>query len=307
MSWLRSGGPREKSQRATDVVSDERTSGSSTDDNANGEATDTDVGNVRRRLERDALLRERDEMVQEVRDLQDRVREHESVLRERDELLLERIRLHERVRRLEDAVNTHDEQPELLEERRRRREELESTKSELESTRSELESTRSELESKGSDLENGRAELAAKVEELERERDELSSTVAEIGRDRDQARRTERMSALSVQFAESIRANARRDAELTLRKARKRADAMVRERHQAEQDLLHLQALTTEARRRLAAFTSAALEILDLEVPSRKDGSAASASDLARALHTEVGSARSQTPIGERETTANLP
>jgi cell division septum initiation protein DivIVA len=142
-------------------------------------------------------------------------------------------------------------------------------------------------------------------EELMRERTRLADDVrrleAELERYRDHAQRTSKMFLFATNYAVSIRESARRDAEITLRKARARAEKTLGdldgEKKRAERELLRLQALTTETRKRLSAFTTSALQVLNAEVEETQgDGSEPDVSDLRDTLQTELTSATRPAP-----------
>jgi cell division septum initiation protein DivIVA len=109
------------------------------------------------------------------------------------------------------------------------------------------------------------ADLMAKVRSLE----------AELTRYREHAQRTSKLFLSASNFAEWVRESARRDAEVTLRKARARAErlgALEEECERAEHELAQLRdeltrmrALTDEARARLSGFLAAGLQALNAE------------------------------------------
>ena len=142
-----------------------------------------------------------------------------------------------------------------------------------------------------------------------REREQLQAKVArleaELERYRAHAQRTSRMFQAVTGYAEWIKENARRDAELTLRKARARADKtlgkLAQERERSERELVRLQALTAETRTRLSAFTAIALQVLDaqgVEAIQADGASQAShptlADDLKDALGSQQGASAQQ-------------
>ncbi len=83
------------------------------------------------------------------------------------------------------------------------------------------------------------------------------------------------------------------DAELTLRKARARAEKLgdvERERERTERELLRLQALTSETRARLSALITEALDTLGGDGKAEQgDGSKPALGDLEETLRHEVG------------------
>jgi cell division septum initiation protein DivIVA len=111
------------------------------------------------------------------------------------------------------------------------------------------------------------------LDDVLREREELLAKVArleaEFERYRAHAQRTRRMFQAATGYAEWVKENARRDAELTLRKARARADKtlgkLAQERERSERELARLQTLTAETRTRLSAFTAIALQVLEAQ------------------------------------------
>jgi cell division initiation protein len=155
--------------------------------------------------------------------------------------------------------------------------------------------------------------LLEKHEQLMRERtgllDDAKRLEGELARYRDHAQRTSKIFIYATNYAESIRESARRDAEVTLRKARARAEKMLgdleSERKRAERELLRLQALTTETRKRLSAFTTSALQVLNAEVEeARGDASTPPGDDMQGTLETKLTSTTRPAPeaVAEAET-----
>jgi chromosome segregation ATPase len=145
-----------------------------------------------------------------------------------------------------------------------------------------------------------RDDLRRERDELSRERTRLLETVVgvegELGRLREQTERMSRMFVHTTRYSESVRESARHDAQLALRKARARVERTLgdleRERKLAESDLHRLQALTTETRKRLVAFTSGALEALEPEADSGlRNGRETPILDLREALQKGLGPA----------------
>lgn len=146
----------------------------------------------------------------------------------------------------------------------------------------------------------------ASRDELLRERNELLVKVqrleAELARYRSHAQRMSKMFQSVTAYAEWIRERARRDAELTLKKARARADRnlgdMERERYRTQRELLRLQALTDETRKRLSAFTAAALDVLNTQVEGGQDANLTQpvGDDLQDALHSDAATASQPSP-----------
>jgi chromosome segregation ATPase len=93
-----------------------------------------------------------------------------------------------------------------------------------------------------------------------------------------------------------------------MRKARARAEETLSEleteKERAERELQRLQALAGEIRKRLSAFTAAALNVLDVEVEAAPgDEPSLGLEDLQDALRTELASATRAvpTPLPEAE------
>ena len=111
----------------------------------------------------------------------------------------------------------------------------------------------------------------------------------------------EQLFLFATNYADSIRERARRDAEVALRKARERAAKILgdseTERRHAENELLRLQALTDETRKRLSAFTTAALQVLNAEVETGRDNvSERTLGDLQDALQSQLSPASGSAP-----------
>ncbi len=136
-----------------------------------------------------------------------------------------------------------------------------------------------------------RAQLLERIDRLERE----------LERHRELAQQTSRLFLFATNYADSIRERARRDAEVALRKARERATKIVgdaeSDRRHAENELLRLQALTDETRKRLSAFTTAALQVLNAEVETGRDNvSERTLGDLQDALQSQLSPASGSAP-----------
>jgi cell division septum initiation protein DivIVA len=104
------------------------------------------------------------------------------------------------------------------------------------------------------------------AEELRRRIDELE---AEVERYREQEQLVSKTLLSATSHATAIRESARREAELTLRKARveseKRKTGVEQERDEARRELLRLRRITEQMRRGLSAFLTAKVEELQLE------------------------------------------
>jgi len=141
----------------------------------------------------------------------------------------------------------------------------------------------------------GDTELLAEVRRLE----------LELERYRQHAQRTSRLFLSATNYADWVRENARRDAELALRKARARVDKLTRtardlerterELVRAQEGLVRLQALTDQTRARLSAFLEAGLQVLDSELPDEERPS--SALDLQHALRVRLPSDAGEAPV----------
>ena len=137
------------------------------------------------------------------------------------------------------------------------------------------------------------------------DREELLAEVrrreAELERYRAHAERTSKLFLSATNYAEWVRENARRDAELALRKARvkvEKLDAIARELEQTElelarrqDELTRLQALTDETRARLSSFLAAGLQALDTEAAAgHADGPKPALGDLQDTLQGQLPS-----------------
>ena len=134
----------------------------------------------------------------------------------------------------------------------------------------------------------------------------------ELERYREHAQRTSKLFLSATKYLEWIRENARRDAELALRKARARAekfDKTARELERtelelarAQKELARLQALTEETRARLSAFLKAGLQVLDSEPAAiQKDIPAPELGDLQETLQEQLASTSAPTPAEAAE------
>jgi hypothetical protein len=147
-------------------------------------------------------------------------------------------------------------------------------------------------------------ERLAKVQALE----------LELERYRAHAERTSKLFHAATKYAEWVRENARRDAELALRKASARvakleAAAGRLEWTEAElvrrqDELARLNALSQATRARLSAFLTAGLQTLNTTVElGNEDGSTRPLGDLQDTLHSALDSNSAPTPglVGEHE------
>ena len=137
-------------------------------------------------------------------------------------------------------------------------------------------------------------ELVAEVMRLE----------VELERYRQHAQRTSKLFLSVTNYADWVRENVRRDAELALRKARARVEKLNRttrdlERIEgelvlAQEELARLQALTDETKARLSTFLEAGLQVLESELPDEQRSN--TALDLQHALHERLTTAPGQAP-----------
>ena len=135
-----------------------------------------------------------------------------------------------------------------------------------------------------------REELLAEMQRLE----------LELERYRAHAERTSKLFLSAANYAQWVRENARRDAELALRKARAKvqqleatADALElteRELARRQEELARLEVLTDETRTQLSAFLAASLETLSIEGEPGQAGGAQPAGDLQETLHGRLPS-----------------
>ena len=154
----------------------------------------------------------------------------------------------------------------------------------------------------GGDLSRKHEELLAKVHDLE----------LELARYRAHAERTSKLFLAATKYAEWVRENARRDAELALRKASARVEKLElttdrlewteAELARRQGELARLDALTEETRTRLSAFLTAGLETLNKTVELQdEDGSRRPLGDLQDTLHNQLASTSASTPELVRE------
>jgi DNA repair exonuclease SbcCD ATPase subunit len=144
-------------------------------------------------------------------------------------------------------------------------------------------------------------------DELDQLRADVARLTAENDRYREHAERTSKLYLAATNYAEWIRENARRDAELALRKARARAEQLEaaargleqveRERGRLQAELARLQAMIDETRARLSAFLAAGLEALTSEGATEKSTAQPALDDLRDALHSQLSPASA--PVAE--------
>jgi hypothetical protein len=149
------------------------------------------------------------------------------------------------------------------------------------------------------------SERAAPVNELAEALDKVSRLEVELQRHREHAERMSRLFLSVTRFAEWVRENARRDADLALRKARIRVDKLNRtaselERTESElarmqDELARLQTLTDETRAGLSAFLTAGLQALNSEPEDQADEASPGRSDLQSTLQERLMSASAAT------------
>jgi len=133
----------------------------------------------------------------------------------------------------------------------------------------------------------------------------------ELARYREHAQRTSKLFLSATKYVDWVRENARRDAELALRKAQARAEKLSRttrdlertegELARARDELLRLQALNDETRARLSAFLTAGLQALthDAEV-EHGDRPEPEVGDLQETLKEQLTPTPAQTAQPER-------
>lgn len=106
----------------------------------------------------------------------------------------------------------------------------------------------------------------------------IAELEAELQRHREQEQLVAKTLVSATAHAATIREGARRDAELTLRKARAEADrrraAAERERDDAIRELLRLRRITEQMRKGLSAFLTESVEELQLEETDSAQASA---------------------------------
>jgi cell division septum initiation protein DivIVA len=215
------------------------------------------------------------------------VKDHDEVLREREVLLSER----------EEIVHEHKEMQRAREELLRENARLQGEIRRLEAlVRARQEPAPAPLPEEPT---QDRSELLERVADLE----------GELESYRSQPERATKMLLSAMDYAESVRERARRDAQVMLRKARSRAQQILDEREHrlqdAERDFLRLQELSRETRTRLSAFTTAALEVLNAEIEA--DEEPAFQEDLREALQSEVASVTSTPPANALEPVTSVP
>lgn len=130
----------------------------------------------------------------------------------------------------------------------------------------------------------------------------------ELERYRAHAERTSKLFLSATNYAEWVRRNARREAELALRKARAKVEKlnmMARKLARTERELVRLQdelarleALTDETRARLSAFLTAGLQALNTEVePGQNDGPKPALDDLQDTLQRRLALTSVAAPV----------
>lgn len=143
----------------------------------------------------------------------------------------------------------------------------------------------------GMELSREHEELRAKVQQLE----------LELERYRAHAERTSKLFLAATKYAEWVRENARRDAELALRKASARVERLEltaerlawteAELVRKQEELERLDRLTEETRARLSAFLTAGLQALSTTVElGEENGPPRQLSDLQDTLHRQLAS-----------------
>lgn len=137
--------------------------------------------------------------------------------------------------------------------------------------------------------------------ERETLRAEVQRLEAELERYRSHAERTSKLFLSATNYAEWVRENARRDAELALRKARAKVEKFEatagalerteRELVRMQGELEGLQALTDETRARLSTFLAAGLQALNTEgAAGQGDSPNPALGDLHDTLHGQLAS-----------------
>jgi len=155
------------------------------------------------------------------------------------------------------------------------------------------------------DLEEPGYQFVGLPPERESEHEELLAEMQqlelELERYRAHAERTSKLFLSAANYAQWVRENARRDAELALRKARAKvqqleatADALElteRELAQRQEELARLEVLTDETRTQLSAFLAAGLEALSIEgVPEQAGAAQPALGELQETLHGRLPS-----------------
>jgi DNA repair exonuclease SbcCD ATPase subunit len=131
-------------------------------------------------------------------------------------------------------------------------------------------------------------------------RAEVQRLTAENERYRQHAERTSKLFLAATSYADWVRENARRDAELALRKARARVVRLERitsdlhekerERARLQSELERVQSVIDETRAQLSAFLTAGLEALHTDGPLEGEAAREPAfDDLRDALHSQLG------------------
>jgi DNA repair exonuclease SbcCD ATPase subunit len=151
-------------------------------------------------------------------------------------------------------------------------------------------------EPSGTRVSSEREELLAQVRRLE----------VELERYREHARRTSKLFLSASNYAGWVRENARRDAEVALRKARAKVDKLEHQARELERtehelasrrdELARLQDLTDETRTRLSAFLKAELQVLDSELAVGRDDNPTPRDDLQGTLQERLPSATVTAP-----------
>jgi cell division initiation protein len=149
------------------------------------------------------------------------------------------------------------------------------------------------------------------AEELRRRIDQLEG---ELERYREHEQLVTKTLLSATSHATAIRESARREAELTLRKARgkaeKRKAAAERERDDARRELLRLRRITEQMRTGLSSFLTAKVEELRLEETEEAPTSAQDAeldAALGTAIEAQFETAARSWPVPDSHSRAEIP
>ena len=230
---------------------------------------------------RELALRESAELRNEVSRLEGLLRDAQQPSPAQQQHAQENARLHEHIRQLKAERHTADDE----------RAQLQAEIAQLRAERAEEGRRYAQLQEKLTQLEDVRAGRVAEHSELV---EKVARLEGELASYREQSKRTNKLFAVATRYAESVREEARHEAEATLRKARVHAEELVRDhqrkRHQierelvqvevqsrtAQEDLLRLQERSRATQRRLTA----ALGVLAEVEGEQEDAPAAGAAEL---------------------------
>ena len=252
---------------------------------------------------RELALRESAELRNEVSRLEGLLRDVQQPSPAQQQHAQENARLHEHIRQLKAERHTADDE----------RAQLQTEIAELQAERAEEGRRYAQLQEKLTQLEDVRADRVAEHSELA---EKVARLEGELATYREQAQRTNKLFAVATRYAESVREEARHEAEATLRKARLRAEELVRDHERrrqqierevvllneqsraAQEDLHRLQerSRTTQSRLTAALSVLAEVESEQGDAPAGRAGDLRASEELQDALKKELASIAEPAP-----------